>query len=88
MRGGVFLDNDRANCYIKFMEEIFSRTEMLLGAEALKKLVARVAVFGIGGVGGYTAEALTRSGVPASWAYVPSVAGLSIAGEAVKHLIK
>lgn len=48
------------------MEEIFSRTEMLLGAEALKKLAAaRVAVFGIGGVGGYTAEALARSGVGA-----------------------
>ncbi len=39
---------------------------MLLGAEALKKLAAaRVAVFGIGGVGGYTAEALARSGVGA-----------------------
>lgn len=42
----------------------FSRTELLLGAEALKTLAnARVAVFGIGGVGGYTVEALARSGV-------------------------
>lgn len=42
----------------------FSRTELLLGKEAIKRLAgARVAVFGIGGVGGYTAEALARSGV-------------------------
>ena len=44
----------------------FSRTEMLLGNEAMKKLAgARVAVFGIGGVGGYTVEALVRSGLGA-----------------------
>ena len=42
----------------------FSRTELLFGKEAMKKLgEARVAVFGIGGVGGYTVEALARSGV-------------------------
>lgn len=42
----------------------FSRTERLLGKEAMGKLAAsRVAVFGIGGVGGYTVEALIRSGV-------------------------
>ncbi|MBQ7603694.1 MAG: tRNA threonylcarbamoyladenosine dehydratase [Clostridia bacterium] len=42
----------------------FSRTELLLGAEAMEKLrSARVAVFGIGGVGGYVCEALVRSGV-------------------------
>ena len=42
----------------------FSRTERLLGKEAMDKLAAsRVAVFGIGGVGGYTVEALIRSGV-------------------------
>ena len=46
------------------MEDIFSRTELLLGKEALKKLAAsRVIVFGIGGVGGYTTEALVRSGI-------------------------
>ena len=46
------------------MEERFSRTEMLIGAEALKKLAsAHVAVFGVGGVGGYVVEALARSGV-------------------------
>lgn len=45
------------------MEE-FSRTERLLGAAALKKLNAcHIAVFGIGGVGGHTAEALVRSGI-------------------------
>ncbi len=42
----------------------FSRTQLLLGSEALSRLRhARVAVFGIGGVGGYTVEALARSGV-------------------------
>ena len=42
----------------------FSRTELLLGKEAMDKLAAsRVAVFGVGGVGGYVAEALARSGV-------------------------
>ncbi len=44
--------------------EQFSRTELLLGAEAMERLAnARVAVFGIGGVGGYAVEALARSGV-------------------------
>ena len=42
----------------------FSRTELLLGKESMQKLEnARVAVFGIGGVGGYAVEALVRSGV-------------------------
>lgn len=42
----------------------FSRTELLVGAEGMERLKnARVAVFGIGGVGGYTVEALARSGV-------------------------
>ena len=42
----------------------FSRTQLLFGAEGMEKLYqARVAVFGIGGVGGYTVEALVRSGV-------------------------
>lgn len=44
----------------------FSRTELLLGKEALKKLSeSRIAVFGIGGVGGYVVEALARSGIGA-----------------------
>lgn len=44
----------------------FSRTELLLGKEAMEKLArCRVAVFGIGGVGGYVVEALVRSGVGA-----------------------
>ena len=44
----------------------FSRTELLFGKEAMDKLASsRVAVFGIGGVGGYTVEALIRSGVGA-----------------------
>ena len=46
------------------MEEQFIRTEMLLGSAALERLSrARVALFGLGGVGGYTLEALARSGV-------------------------
>ena len=48
------------------MEDMFSRTRMLLGDEAMDQLrKARVAVFGIGGVGGYVVEALARSGVGA-----------------------
>lgn len=44
----------------------FSRTELLYGEEAMKKLAScRVAVFGIGGVGGYAVEALVRSGIGA-----------------------
>ena len=44
----------------------FSRTEILLGKEAMEKLSkSRVAVFGIGGVGGYVCEALVRSGIGA-----------------------
>lgn len=44
----------------------FSRTELLYGEEAMQKLArSRVAVFGIGGVGGHTVEALARSGVGA-----------------------
>ena len=41
------------------MQNQYSRTQLLLGAEAMEKLHnSRVAVFGIGGVGGYTVEAL------------------------------
>lgn len=48
------------------MDAQFSRTQILLGDAAMEKLQrARVAVFGIGGVGGYTAEALIRSGIGA-----------------------
>ncbi len=46
------------------MEEMFTRTAMLLGEDAIELLKnARVAVFGIGGVGGYVTEALVRAGV-------------------------
>lgn len=46
------------------MSEIFKRTEMLIGSDALKKLGASaVAVFGVGGVGGGAVEALARGGV-------------------------
>lgn len=46
--------------------DAFSRTRLLLGADAMDKLKnARVAVFGLGGVGGYVVEALARSGVGA-----------------------
>ena len=44
--------------------EILSRTENLIGKEAVEKLQkARVAVFGVGGVGGYVVEALARAGI-------------------------
>lgn len=53
---------------MKVMREImlnqFSRTELLFGKEAMEKLYkARVAIFGIGGVGGFATEALVRSGI-------------------------
>ena len=42
----------------------FSRTQLLLGADNMERLAnAKVAVFGIGGVGGYVVDALARSGV-------------------------
>ena len=45
------------------MQEQYSRTQLLLGKEAMEKLHnSRVAVFGIGGVGGYTVEALAAVG--------------------------
>lgn len=48
------------------MAEQFSRTELLLGKDAIDKLArSRLAVFGVGGVGGYVCEALARSGVGA-----------------------
>ena len=48
------------------MKEEILRTAMLLGQEAVERLEkARVAVFGIGGVGGYTLEALARAGIGA-----------------------
>lgn len=44
--------------------DIFSRTELLIGADGMERLKnARVAVFGIGGVGGYVCEMLVRSGI-------------------------
>ena len=47
-------------------DRTFTRTEMLLGEEAMEKLAAaRVAVFGIGGVGGFVVEGLARSGIGA-----------------------
>ena len=46
------------------MNEFYSRTEMLLGEEAVEKLKnSCVAVFGVGGVGGYAVEALARAGI-------------------------
>ena len=48
------------------MLDQYSRTEMILGKDAMQKLWnSRVAVFGLGGVGGHTVEALVRSGIGA-----------------------
>ena len=74
------------------MQDQYSRTQLLLGAEAMTKLHdSRVAVFGVGGVGGYTVEALARKctqrrQVPGSNAYVPAVAGLICAGEVINDI--
>ena len=46
------------------MDEKFSRTEMLIGNEGMEKLRnAKVAVFGLGGVGSFVCEGLARSGI-------------------------
>ena len=48
------------------MDDRFERTRLLYGEEAMRRLAAaRIAVFGIGGVGGYVVEALARSGIGA-----------------------
>src|SRR5699024_6919920 len=45
-------------------DNIFTRTEMLIGKQALEKLKkSKVIVFGVGGVGGYTVDALVRSNI-------------------------
>ncbi len=42
----------------------FSRTELMFGSQAMEKLSkSKIAVFGVGGVGGYAVEALSRSGI-------------------------
>lgn len=49
---------------IKIMANQFSRSEIIFGSESMEKLKsARVAVFGVGGVGGFTVEALARTGI-------------------------
>ena len=56
----------------------FIRTEALLGKDAMEKLrKSRVIVFGVGGVGGYTVEALARSGVGAIDVVDPDVVAKS-----------
>lgn len=46
------------------MEELFSRSELIYGKDAMDKLnKCHVAIFGVGGVGGYVAEALVRTGI-------------------------
>ena len=56
----------------------FSRSALLIGREGVEKLGrARVALFGVGGVGGYVAEALARSGVGAIDLYDPDTVGLT-----------
>ena len=48
------------------VQEQFARTAMLYGEEGMRRLAeSRVAVFGVGGVGGYAVEALARSGIGA-----------------------
>lgn len=59
-----FANNNENNNVKKQTGEQFARTRMLLGDDAMQRLAgAKVAVFGVGGVGGYAVEALARSGV-------------------------
>ena len=54
------------------MDEQFIRTQMLLGSQAMERLAhSHVAVFGLGGVGGWCAEALCRSGVGERLSLIP-----------------
>ena len=63
-RGPFCIDKIRSVHYNGGMLEQFSRTALVLGGEAVEKLqVSRVAVFGLGGVGSWCAEALARAGV-------------------------
>ncbi len=56
------LENNKIIGVFMFYE--FSRTELLIGEESLKKLKnSKVAVFGVGGVGSFAVEALVRAGV-------------------------
>ena len=60
---GVEIQNGEADCRSLWQEQV-SRSRMLFGQENVERLKqARVAVFGVGGVGGYVVEALARSGV-------------------------
>jgi len=60
------------------MQEQFSRTALLIGNSGVDKLnKARVALFGVGGVGGFAAEALVRSGVGAIALYDSDVVSVS-----------
>lgn len=60
------------------MDQQFSRTEALLGTAAMEKLHrSHVAIFGVGGVGGYTVEALARSGIGHLSLIDPDDVGLS-----------
>ena len=60
------------------MDEFLSRAQLLLGEEAITRLAnAKVAVFGIGGVGGYCVEALARGGIGSLSLYDPDRIGKS-----------
>ena len=60
------------------MDEQFSRSALLLGAEATKRIFcAKIALFGVGGVGGQCADALARSGVGALHLYDDDIVSLS-----------
>lgn len=64
--GGILFDFAADSCYILIMSREFSRTQLLFGEEAMRSIYSsRVAVFGLGGVGGYVVEALARAGVGA-----------------------
>ena len=54
------------------MADQFARTRAMFGTQGMERLFhARVAVFGVGGVGGYAVEALARSGIFPDWSIPP-----------------
>ena len=70
------------------MEEQFSRTELLIGKKGIEKLSsAKVAIFGLGGVGSYVLEALVRAGVGSFILVDNDVVSMSNIDNLLQHIV-